>query len=105
MVDKLEEARARGNMENSSTIVSKYRFRDADDGGPLNALFSFSNGTVALLKFPVENLQSCDLHLAHSGQSVVTDLIMCGVWVVFDSHKVRYANSTRIAQGVLQFFQ
>lgn len=69
------ESIGRREPEYSSMIISKYRFWDADDNGPFKLIFSFSNRAMALMRFSVNNLQKCDLHLAQTGQSLVADFI------------------------------
>lgn len=43
---------AKGNLENSSTTVRRYRFLVLVGRGPLKSRLSLSNGEVAFIKFP-----------------------------------------------------
>jgi len=45
------QAKANGNLENSSITVSKYMFRDDVESGPFKSIVSLSKGCVAFTSF------------------------------------------------------
>lgn len=50
--DTSEQGMAKGNLENSSTIVRRNLFFELVGKGPLKSRFNLSNGEVALINLP-----------------------------------------------------